>query len=189
MQKALDMFTPEERKEVINTDYKKEVLARLQAAHNAAMNFFWGVNVSDVEECVQFLRPEDKRLRFDQRFLLFANYLDMLYPDPSALSFVKDFKWLSEIRIRARNRYRDEQLSLKECSGKIRKLIEEHISANGITHLIGPTSVFSERFEEQVNRLESPEAKASEIEHAVRHEINGKLHEDPVFYESISEKL
>lgn len=189
LQDALDMFTVEESEGIIHTDYKKEILPRLQAAHNAAMNFFRDVDKKNIEACVQFLEPEDRRVTFDQRFKLFSNYLDMLFPDPAAISFIKDLKWLAEIRTRARNRYRDEQLSLKECSDKVRKLIEEHIKAEGITHLIEPTSIFTQKFNEEIERLTSDEAKASEIEHAIKHEITFKVHEDPVYYETLKEKL
>lgn len=189
LQAALNMFTVEESEGMIHTDYKKEILPRLQSAHNAAMNFFRDVDKKDIEACVAFLAPEDRRVTFDQRFKLFSNYMDMLFPDPAAIPFIKDLKFLAEIRTRARNRYRDEQLSLQECSEKVRKLIEEHIKAEGITHLVEPTSVFTEKFDEEIDKLTSDEAKASEIEHAMKHELTFKIHEDPVFYESLREKL
>ena len=189
LQDALDMFTVEESEGIIHRDYKKEVLPRLQAAHNAAMNFFMDVNVKDEEECVQFLAPEDRRAAFDQRFKLFSNYMDMLLPDPAAVPFIKDFKWLAEIRARARNRYRDEQLSLNECSEKVRQLIEGHIKAESITRIVEPTSIFADKFDEEVERLTSDEAKASEIENAVKHEIHFKVNEDPVYYESLRQRL
>lgn len=189
LQDALNMFTVEESSGLVHTDYKKEVLPRLQAAHNAAMNFFGDIDKSDIEACVQFLKPEDRRVTFDQRFKLFSNYMDMLFPDPQVLPYVKDLKWLAEIRTRARNKYRDEQLSLKECSVKIRQLIEEYITAEGITYLVEPTSIFSEKFDQEVEKLTSLDAKASEIEHAVRHEITFKVHEDPVYYESLKDRI
>lgn len=189
LQDALNMFTIEESQELIFTDYKKDVLPRVQSSHNAAINFFQEVDREDIEACVQYLEPEDRKITFDRRFRLFSKYLDMLFPDPIALPFVKDLKWLSEIRTRARNRYRDEQLSLDDCSEKIRRLIEEHIKAEGITQLIEPTSIFSEKFDEEVEKLGSPEAKASQIEHAIKQEIHFRIQEDPVYYESLKERL
>jgi type I restriction enzyme R subunit len=115
--------------------------------------------------------------------------MDMLLPDPTAIPFAKDLKLLADIRIRARNRYRDDQLTLNECSEKVKQLIEEHITAEGISHIIAPTSIFSTKFDEEIHRLTSNEAKASEIEHAIKHEITFKIHEDPVFYETLKERL
>lgn len=194
LQTALKMYSEDGIEGLVHTDYKKEVLPRLQAAHNAAMNFFREVphNVDEDthnEACVQYLEPEDRRVAFDQRFKLFSRYMDMLLPDPKALQYKKDLKWLGNIRTRARNRYRDEQLNLDDCSEKVRKLIDEHLVVDGVTQLMEPTSIFSEKFDEEVEKLSSPEAKASEIEHAIKHEITVKIDENPVFYESLSERL
>jgi len=189
LQEALDLFTVEETEGLINLDYKKENLPRLQAAHNVTMNFFPNGYLPDIEKCVSYLEPEDRRATFNTLFLRFSKYMDLLLPDPLALPFVKDFKLLADIRTRARNRYRDDQLSLDECSDKVKQLIEEHIKAGGITHLIAPTSIFSKKFDEEIKRLSSDEARASEIEHAVKHEIQIKIHEDPIYYESLKERL
>ncbi|GAH59661.1 unnamed protein product, partial [marine sediment metagenome] len=55
--------------------------------------------------------------------------------------------------------------------------------------LLEPVSIFSKKFDEVVAALTSPEAKASEIEHAIRHEIHVRLEENPVFYESLKARL
>ena len=194
LQTALKMYSEDGIFDVVTTDYKKEILPRLQAAHHAAMNFFRAVPPQKDEEsykeaCVKYLEPEDLRVAFDQRFKLFSRYMDMLLPDPRALEYRGDLKWLGDIRIRARNRYRDEQMSLDGCSEKIKKLIDETIKVNGITQLIEPTSIFSKKFDEEVEKLSTPEAKASEIEHAIKHEISVRIDENPVFYESLRDRL
>ncbi|MDD2638205.1 MAG: type I restriction endonuclease subunit R [Methanothrix sp.] len=194
LQTALRMYSEEGIDGLVRTDYKKEILPRLQAAHQAAMNFFREVppqkdGESYKEACLQYLEPEDRRVAFDQRFKLFSRYMDMLLPDPRALKYGRDLKWLGDVRARARNRYRDDQLSLEDCGEKVRALIEEHIRVEGITQVLEPTSIHSEEFDEEVDKLISPEAKASEIEHAIKHEINIKLDENPVSYESLKERL
>ncbi len=194
LQAALRMYSEEGIEGLVRTDYKKEILPRLQTAHQAAMNFFREVppqkdDESYKEACIQYLEPEDRRVAFDQRFKLFSRYMDMLLPDPRALKYGRDLKWLGDVRARARNRYRDDQLSLEDCSEKVRALIEEHIRVEGITQVLEPISIHSEEFDEEVDKLISPEAKASEIEHAIKHEINIKLDENPVFYESLKERL
>ena len=185
---ALDMFSLERRQGVINTDYKNEIIPKLQTAHNAAMNFFRDAG-GDAEKCVRVLEPENERVMFDIRFKRFAKYMDVLMPDPKALPFLKDLKWLGEIRIRAKNRYRDEQLSLQECSPKIRRIIDEYVRAGGVTQLVEPMSIFSEKFDDELEKLTSVEAKASEMEHALKHELSFKVREDPVYYESLRERL
>ncbi len=189
LQDALNMFSKDESEGMIHTDYKKEILPRLESAHNVAMNFFNGINVNNIEDCVMYLEPEDRRITFSQRFRTFANYLDMLYPDPKALKFINDLKKLAEIKIKAKNKFEREKETFKECSAKVLALIDEHIKVEGIEKLIEPTSIFSNKFDEEVEKLGSLESKASEIEHAVKHEINLKLEEDPVYYESLRDKL
>lgn len=195
LQEALHMYGTDVSEGMVQADYKKEVLPRLQTAHKAAMDFFIDIDKIRKEgekyddACVRYLEPEDRRNVLDQRFKLYARYMDMLLPDPAALPYIKDLSWLAFIRTRARNKYRDEWKPEDSFSEKVRKLIDDHINVDGIRQLVGPISIFSEKFDEEVGKLSSDESKASEIEHAVKHEINVKIHEDPVFYESLRDRL
>jgi type I restriction enzyme, R subunit len=55
--------------------------------------------------------------------------------------------------------------------------------------LLEPVSIFSQKFNDYVDSLSTPEARASEIEHAIRHEIHCRLSENPVFYQSLRQRL
>ena len=168
---------------------KTEELPRLEARHRAAMRFFDSIDKSDLEACIKILEPEDIRADFDLSFRRFAQSMDMVLPDPAALRYSSDLKWLGKVRNAARARFRDSAFDLSQCGAKVRRLIEEHIRTNGIQKLLEPVSVFSKKFDELVEALSDPEAKASEIEHAMRHEIHLNLNEDPVFYESLKTRL
>jgi type I restriction enzyme R subunit len=50
-------------------------------------------------------------------------------------------------------------------------------------------SLFSPEFDERIKALRSEEAKASEMEHAIKDEIHVKIDEDPAFYSSLRERL
>jgi type I restriction enzyme R subunit len=78
---------------------------------------------------------------------------------------------------------------VRDASEKVRKLIDEAIVADGVQILIKQVSLFSPDFEKKLGALKSDEARASEIEHAIRHEIHVKLDEDPAFYQSLREQL
>jgi type I restriction enzyme R subunit len=143
----------------------------------------------DLDACVALLEPEDVRGEFDQAFRAFAAALDMVLPDPTGLPYVPDMKWLGKVRQAARARYRDHQLDVSDCGAKVRKLIEEAIASDGVEILVKEVSLFSKEFDTKVEALASPEAKASEMEHAIRHEIHVRLEENPAFYESLREKL
>ena len=49
--------------------------------------------------------------------------------------------------------------------------------------------LFSKEFDEKIEALKSGEAKAGEMEHAIRHEIHVRLEENPAFYQSLRERL
>lgn len=168
---------------------KIDELPRLEARHRAVMRFFDKVDKSDLEACIKVLEPEDIRADFDLSFRRFSQSMDMVLPDPVALRYSADLKWLGKVRNAARARFRDSSLDLSSCGAKVRQLIEEHIQTNGIQKLLEPVSIFSKKFDDVVATLTTPEAKASEIEHAVRHEIHVRFEEDPVFYQSLKERL
>ncbi len=168
---------------------KTDELPRLEARHRSVMRFFNNIDKTDLEACIKILEPEDIRADFDIAFRRFSQSMDMVLPDPAALRYGADLRWLGKVRNAARARFRDSTLDLSACGAKVRQLIEEHIRTNGVKKLLDPVSIFSRKFDEVVDALKSPEAKASEIEHAIRYEIHVHQDEDPVFYQSLKERL
>jgi type I restriction enzyme, R subunit len=169
---------------------ESDELPRLQARHAAAVTFFAKVkNKDDLDACVSVLEPEDVRAAFDAAFRRFSQSLDMLLPEPRALPYVSDLRWLGKVRQAARARFRDTSLDLADCGAKVRKLIEEAISVEGIQVLVKEVSLFSKDFQEKVEKLGTPEARASEMEHAIKHEIHVHIEENPAFYESLRDRL
>ena len=165
-------------------------LPRLQSRHAAAMKFFQSVkDTSDLDACVRVLEPEDVRAEFDLAFRRFSQSMDMLLPDHRALAYHADLRWLGKIRGTARARYRDDRLDLSGCGEKVRKLIADAVVADGIEVLVKEVQLFSPEFDEKVESLKTDEAKASEMEHAIRHEINVRVEENPAFYQSLRERL
>ena len=135
-------------------------LPRLQARHATAMAFFRTITeTDDLDACVRILEPEDVRAKFDLAFRRFSQSMDMLLPDPRALTHHADLRWLGKIRGTARARYRDDRLDLSGCSEKVRKLIADAIAADGIQMLVKEVQLFSPEFEEKLAALGSDEAK------------------------------
>ena len=146
-------------------------------------------DTNDLDACVRVLEAEDVRAGFDLAFRRFSRSMDMLLPDPRALAYRGDLQWLGKIRGAARARYRDERLDLSGCGEKVRTLIAGAVAADGIEILVREVRLFSPEFEEKIDALGSDDAKASEMEHAIRHEINVRVEENPAFYQSLREKL
>lgn len=188
LQEALAIFSPGDIQGAMEP--KADELPRLQARHAAALRFFNDVkNKGDLEQCVAVLEPEDVRAEFQIAFRRFSQSMDMLLPAPAALDYSADLGWLGKIRQAAKARYRDETLDISDCGDKVRKLIEEAIVADGVQVLIKEVNLFGGELEEKLAALKSDKAKASEMEHAIRHEIHVRLEEDPTYYESLRERL
>ena len=70
---------------------------------------------------------------------------------------------------------------------KVKKLIDDHIRASSVRVLHEPVSILDEKeFEETLDDLKSDKAKASEMEHAIKKEINVQMEENPVYYKKLS---
>jgi type I restriction enzyme R subunit len=188
LQEALAIFSPSDVKGAMTP--KGEELPRLQARHAATLRFFVGVkDKDDLGACVAILEAEDVRAEFDEAFRRFSESLDMLLPDPRALPYVADARWLGKIRATAAAKYRDDRLDISDCGAKVRELIEEAVIAEGIQILVKQVSLFTPEFEQKLQALRTDAARASEMEHAIKNEIHVKLEEDPAFYTSLRERL
>lgn len=199
LEQALAIFTKADVQGAL-TPWKDE-LPTLQAFHARAMQFFSAIDhrhgrfdteaqASDVvERCVQVLAPDDRRAEFLGVFKRLSQSFDRVLPDPAANPYRDDLKLLGIVVKAARTRYRDDQLNLEGCGEKVRRLINEHVRAVKIELLVEPVPILAPDFDRHLDKLRSPRARASEMEHAIRHEIRIKVDEDPAFYQSLREKL
>ena len=169
----------------------KDELPTLADRHRRAVNVFTdhGLDISDVDGCVELLRDVKTRADFIAKLKKFTESLDVILPRPEALPFTRDARLLGFINKSAHNLYRDSQLNIIGAGNKVKKLIDEFIESQGVDPKIPPISILDAKFEETVEAHTSKRAKASEMEHATRHHIRVHFDEDPVYYESLSEKL
>lgn len=163
---------------------------RLERTYRKVMQFFEGVDLDNLDECKLAFKDEDKRLKFKRALKAFAKSMDIVMPDPIADPYRKDLKRLGKIYKAVKNHYRDTSLDIKGVGDKVKRLIDEHIRATDIKILNEPVSILDkEKFDRAIERNKSLETKASEMEHAIRSEINVKMEENPVFYQSLKERL
>jgi len=90
-----------------------------------------------------------------------------------------------------KERYKDDSLDITDAGEKVKALINEHLIDLGINPKIPPVELLSDDFIAHVQKHSqgSPEAKASEMEHAIRKHCTVHFDEDPAFYKRLSEKL
>lgn len=184
---ALKMFSAEDVDGVLK-DLKDEI-PKLKATHTRVMQHFKGMDLTDIDECVLSLEDQDKRQQFEIDFKKFAKQMDIIMPNVAAKPFIADLRLLGKINFGARNLYRDEQLILAGVGEKVRQLIDENIRATGVNPKIPPIELFDAGFKDKIQEHKSDRAKASDIEHAIKHHITVNIEEDPEYYKSLSQKL
>ena len=187
LKEALAMFSSRDvERAMVPVEDKQE---ELEAAHSKAVSFF--DDLDDVEACVQSLEPDDRRIEFKNAFKRFSKLMDIVLPDPMANPYRDHLEQLSTIYGKAKERYRDETMNLEGAGAKVRELIQDHITSQGIEVLNDePASIMDEvEFDARLEDLESDEARASEMQNAIKHEINVRFDDDPVQYGSLKQRL
>ena len=90
-----------------------------------------------------------------------------------------------------KERYKDTSLDLGDAGEKVKALINEHLISLGINPKVEPVELLAEDFLEKLAAHSggNSEAKASEMEHAIRKHCTVHHDEDPAFFRSLSEKV
>ena len=128
------------------------------------------------------------REQFNAHFRLLTKMFDRVLPDPAALKYKDEYKVLSFIRQSVANSCRDSRFSMKDASKKVRAIIEEYLTVNGVDIKIPPVSILSSDFGVK-NKDKSPRQKCDELTYAIREYINVNHPKDPEFFDRMSEKL
>lgn len=171
----------------------RDEIPKLRDRHQRLLDFFKGHGVADIadtEACVRLLTDEKLRAEFTVKLKQFLDTLDLVLPRPEGLAYIKDAKQFGLIYAEARRLLRGELPELAKSTGaKVRRLIDEHVVSLGVDPKIAPMVITDAGFAAHVGKLASPRAKASEMEHALRHHIRQRREEDPVLYQRLSERL
>jgi hypothetical protein len=143
------------------------------------------------EQCVHLLADPQLFDRFEVELRKFLATVDKVLPRPDVKPFIPDSRLFAEIQLRARRRYRidDGDFDPSLYGEKVRELIDQHLESLGIEQLLPPVSLTADDFREKVARLPGARAKASEMEHAIRHHIEVSFAKDPRRYRLLSERL
>ena len=184
---ALEMFSADDVQGAL-VEMRDEI-PRLQAAHTRVIKHFAGMDMDDPDDCIISLEDAAGRRIFQEDFRAFARQMDIVLPGREAAPYLQDLKRLGRIALGAGNRYRDAHLGVAGAGEKVRELIEEHVYSTGVNPKIPPVELFAGGYREFVNRHKSPRARASEIEHAIRHHLRVHMDEDPEYCRKLSERL
>jgi type I restriction enzyme R subunit len=168
-------------------------LPKLADRHRRVVSLFTGhgCDLRDPDACVALLHDGRLRAKFGLYLKDFLQSLDTILPRPEALPYLPDAKRLGLIQVQTFKRTRDEglQLVVKGAEAKVRRLIDDHVRAQGIDPVIPPIDILDANFEQHVGQLRSLRAQAAEMEFAARHHIRRHYQEDPVYYRTLSQRL
>jgi type I restriction enzyme, R subunit len=175
----------------LETDQVANLRAQLARVHAvfSDSNVVPGTSDDAIEDCVELLADGQLRDRFETELSLFLATIDTVLPMPEAGRFLPAANLFAEIAKRVRRRYRDTGDFDPSLYGeKVRELIDEHMTSLGVDTILPPVSITDPDYQARVAKL-SPRARASEMEHAIRHHIHLHMDEDPTRYRRLSERL
>lgn len=171
---------------------KAEEINDLIHAHQDIMAFIkqYGIeDLTDFDAFYDLFYDEDIRFDFIQKYKTLSRAFDIVLPNPKALDFLKDYNMLSEINVMAGRHFRDERMSMKGVSKKLRAITDEYLASKGIDQKVPPLSILDDDFMDEVSKKRRAKTKAAEIEHAIRSYIEDHMPEDPELYQSFAEIL
>lgn len=208
---ALTLYTASDELQELHDGLKSITteLPVLEERYQRLLQHFSGRGVSDIESfvsgrlgdmqqaaavvhaAVKALADERYRADFEVYLKKFLMSLDIILPHASAQAFRVPAKRFGYILQVAKERYKDESLQLGDAGAKVKALINEHLVSLGINPKVPPVELLAEDFLQRLQQHArgNDEAKASEMEHAIRKHCTVHHDEDPAFYKKLSEKV
>ncbi|OHE64288.1 MAG: deoxyribonuclease HsdR [Treponema sp. GWB1_62_6] len=149
------------------------------------------VEVAVLHEAVGVLKDIKRRSDFEVYFKKFLQSLNLILPNPAGQPYRGAARRFGYLLHMVKERYKDDSLDISDAGEKVKALINEHLVDLGINPKIPPVELLSNDFIAHVQKHSqgSAEAKASEMEHAIRKHCTIHFDEDPAFYKRLSEKL
>lgn len=210
LREALSIYSDEDVQDL--TDGMKSILAEvpiLEERHRRLIQHFQEAGIADIEAFVTAALPDaeaevavihaavgamqDIKLRADFEVFLkkFLQSLNLILPHPAGHPYRGPARRFGYLLRMVKERYKDDSLDIADAGAKVKALINEHLIDLGINPKIPPVELLSEEFMGKLDEHAQgdEEAKASEMEHAIRKHITVHFDEDPAFYGTLSEKL
>jgi len=194
---ALAQFDAEDIEGTITNVW--EEVETLKQKHSALWDIFKTVkNKMDEEAYEQLLADEQLREQFYKRLSEFARTLEIALStvrfieetsEATIEKYKKDLYFFQKLRLSVKKRYAEE-IDYKEYEPKIQKLIDTYIKSDEILKITPLVDIFDkDKFEAEVNKIESPRARADTIANRTKKTIVEKWEEDPAFYKRFSKLL
>lgn len=147
--------------------------------------------VAVVHAAVGACKDIKRRADFEVYLNKFLQSLNLILPHRAAHAYRGPARRFGYLLRMIKERYKDDSLDISDAGAKVKALINEHLIDLGINPRIPPIELLADDFMAKVQQHAQgdPEAKASEMEHAIRKHCTVHFDEDPAFYKRLSEKL
>lgn len=147
--------------------------------------------VALIHAVVGTLKNIKRRADFEVYLKKFLQSLNLILPNPAGHPYRGPARRFGYLLRMAKERYKDDSVNIADAGAKVSALINEHLISLGIDPKIPPIELLADDFIATVesHAQGNAEAKASEMEHAIRKHCTIHFDEDPAFYKKLSEKL
>lgn len=174
-------------------------IKKLSQYHSQLWDLFKEItNKFDFEPYERLLADDAIRTKFYDRLSKFARTLKMALstlewidetPDSLIERYKNDSKFFLQLRSSVKMRYSDD-VDYSQYEQQVQKLIDTHITTEDVITVSEQVNIFDkEKFEQELDKLTSPSAKADTIASRTKKTITEKFNQDPEFYKKFSELL
>jgi len=172
---------------------KDELYDDLVEQVERVMDIFDGIPKTDTQEAtsaaVERVSTHPERREFKQNFRRLQNLYEAVAPDKRLIKegVERDYKWLSRIHVAFKRATSGEDDPEEEMREKTREIINKHVDITEVKRDF-PTYKLGEEYLEDVEGLDNPGVKASQIAHATREHLHPRENQNPR-YKRLSERV
>ena len=172
---------------------KDELFNELGEQVERVMDIFDGIPKEDTQEAtyeaVERVSTHPERREFKQNFRRLQNLYEAVAPDGRLVSegIEENYEWLSRIHVAFKRTTSGEESPEEEMREKTREIINKHVEIGNIKRDF-PTYKLGEEYLEDVEELNNPAVKASQIAHATREHLHPRENQNPR-YKRLSERV
>ena len=155
-------------------------------------------NKEDLEEYEVLLEDEEKRKDFYNKLCKFGSILTIIVSSDKAyykigrekiIELRKALAFYQKLRATVKLRY-SETIDHKEYEAKMQKLLDNYVVAKEMMRITEPVDITdSEKFEEELEKIESNRGKADTIRTRIIRAISQKAKSDPAYYKKFSQRI
>jgi type I restriction enzyme R subunit len=102
------------------------------------------------------------------------------------MRYKNDAAFFQKLRASLKRRFA-EDIDYRDYEAQIQKMLNTYVQADEVIQVVAPVNIFErEAFEAEVDKAQSPRAKADTIANRTKKTITEKMDEDPFFYRKFS---